>query len=273
MKDNFFEIIKGNSIQRVTERNKVVLLEYKRTDAQTTTHTTTQNGIDGEITHLNTFAPFEISFTFFYEPTDYIDRKLFEQKIIEMIHQYDAYYIRHSFNPNMKYAVNKAEYEIITEKNSLLHFSIKFNVFKGYIESLHSTMDNQLITEENFDIGMGLITTDTPIYQHKKNEFKIYNSSSMKLTPLMRHKLIINLSCVGSPTIKNLTTNDVFTYNKQLSAKDTLVLNGVYPFVNDTRCGRETNHGIITLETGWNNFEITNAKNIDVSFDFNFIYR
>lgn len=273
LKDNFFEIIKGDNVQRITESNRVILLEYKRADAQTITNITTQNGIDGEITHLNTYAPFEISFTFFYEPTDYTDRNLFEQKIIETINQYDAYYIRNSYNPNMRYAVNKADYEILKDENGLLHFSLKFNVFKGYSESVHSTLDSQSINDGNFDIGMGIITTDTPKYQHQTTIFRIYNSSSMKVTPLMRHKLIIKLSCIGSPTVKNKTTGDVFSYKKTLNKKDELNLNGVYPYVNGNRCGRDTNHGIITLETGWNEFEITNATNIDVSFDFNFIYR
>lgn len=59
------------------------MLEYNRSDAQTNKNTTVINGTDGELTHLNTYAPFDIVFKLFYTPIDYADRLMFEQELIE----------------------------------------------------------------------------------------------------------------------------------------------------------------------------------------------
>ncbi|ODJ53109.1 hypothetical protein BFR40_00390 [Brochothrix thermosphacta] len=274
MQPNFLEIISGTDVIPLTKDNQVFLLEYNRSDAQTNKNTTVINGTDGELTHLNTYAPFDIVFKLFYTPIDYADRLMFEQELIEKIHQYEAYYIRHSYQPNKKYAVNTAEYSV-TSSNATLQFELKFNVFKGYSESLNNSLDSINMLDENFDFGMGLTTNETVKYTHKSQKFKIYNASSMKINSIMRHKLDITLTCNGSPTIKNLTTGDTFKYNKTLKKSDELVLNlgGVSPFLNNNACGRDTNHGVITLEKGWNEFIIEYAENINITFDFPFIYR
>ena len=273
MTDKFIEMILGTDTVPITEKNRVEMLSFSRGDAQTIKNTKTVDGVDGEITYLNTYAPFEITFKLLFLSEDVHDKNLFEDELIEKIHTYDSYYIRHSYHPNKKYAVNEATYSVTEENPGALEFELKFTVFKGYSESLHGSLSSRNFEDENFDFGMNILSGEQPKYTHTSKTFKIYNASSMTVTPIMRHKLDITLTCAGSPKITNNTTGDVFEYIDTLKKTDTLKLSGVYAYKDDTVCGRKTNHGIITLAKGWNEFTVSGASDIDIEFDFSFIYR
>lgn len=74
--------------------------------------------------------------------------------------------------------------------------------------------------------------------------------------------------------LTNLNNQSKFTYTKPLKSADTLILDGEAPFLNDKRCGIDTDNGIIKLEKGTNNFKVNgNAKIQSIEFAFPFIYR
>lgn len=274
MRDVFLEFIyPDGKVERPSDDFTFHLLDVDVSPAQTVNQTMTINGTDGELTFFNTYAPYTLEMSCFIESIDTTEQDFFETELRQKIHTRGPFYVRHGRMPNIKYAVNKVEYAKEESGRNYLKFKLIFNVFKGYSESHRTTVDYLNSDSDQWQFGTNLLSDELPVYIHTKNNFKIYNASSVAITPVMRHSLDIALTCVGNPKVKNLTTGDVFIYNKTLNKKDVLLISGVYPFLNNNNCGRDTNHGIITLAPGWNEFFIEGAESINIAFSFSFIFR
>lgn len=252
-------------------------LESEITSVETRTTEQEIAGRDGVLIGFNTFNPFELVLKFYYEGIDNNDLLLFAEKIKKIIHARNAMYIVHSQMPGRKYAFNSAkigDFETIT--NSDATFTITFNCFKGYSESLRDTDDMKLL-QENVQFEQGLVLSENLQYKHKTKSFKIYNGSTDVIDPLMGHKLIIQMS-IEAPNgfkIRNKTTGYLFEYKKKIKKSQNFILNGVYPYVDKKRVGVDTNYSYITLAPGENNIVIEGdgIEKIDIKFIFNFIYR
>lgn len=193
-----------------------------------------------------------------------------------MLYRRTPFYITHSDNPGVKYAVYCDENAITDMGYQNGTFDITFIVFKGYSESLMTTDDFSL-NSEYWQFGNGLVTDQDIVYVHSKRKFKIFNGSSDTVTPIHRHHLIIKMN-VKAPNgfiLHNKTTGDKFKYKKAIRDNDTVILNGVYPFKNKKRCGIDTNWEYITLAPGYNDFEVLGDGAIvkEIKFTFNYVYR
>ncbi|HHR1927757.1 TPA: phage tail family protein, partial [Listeria monocytogenes] len=54
---------------------------------------------------------------------------------------------------------------------------------------------------------------------------------------------------------------------------DTLIIDCATPRINGNPCGRNTNHGLISLKKGENLIEISNTSHLDTKWDFSFLYK
>lgn len=252
-------------------------LESEITSVETRTTEQEIAGRDGVLIGSNTFDSFELVLKFYYEGIDNKDVLLFVEKIKKIIHARNAMYVVHSQMPGRKYAFNSAKIgDFETISNSDATFTITFNCFKGYSESLRDTDDMKLL-QENVQFEQGLVLSEKLQYKHKTKSFKIYNGSTDVIDPLMQHKLIIQMS-VEAPNgfkIRNKTTGDLFEYKKKIKKSQDFILNGVYPYVDKKRVGVDTNYSYMTLAPGENNIVIEGdgVEKIDIKFIFNFIYR
>ena len=252
-------------------------LESEITSVETRTTEQEIAGRDGVLIGSNTFDSFELVLKFYYEGIDNKDVLLFVEKIKKIIHARNAMYVVHSQMPGRKYAFNSAKIgDFETISNSDATFTITFNCFKGYSESLRDTDDMKLL-QENVQFEQGLVLSEKLQYKHKTKSFKIYNGSTDVINPLMQHKLIIQMS-VEAPNgfkIRNKTTGDLFEYKKKIKKSQDFMLNGVYPYVDKKRVGVDTNYSYMTLAPGENNIVIEGdgVEKIDIKFIFNFIYR
>lgn len=252
-------------------------LESEITSVETRTTEQEISGRDGVLIGDNTFDSFELVLKFYYEGIDNKDVLLFVEKIKKIIHARNAMYVVHSQMPGRKYAFNSAKignFETVT--NSDATFTITFNCFKGYSESLRDTDDMKLL-QENVQFEQGLVLSQKLQYKHKTKSFKIYNGSTDVIDPLMGHKLIIQMS-IEAPNgfkIRNKTTGYLFEYKKKIKKSQNFILNGVYPYVDKKRVGVDTNYSYITLAPGDNDIVIEGdgVEKIDIEFIFNFIYR
>lgn len=259
--------------------NRCHFLESEITEVNTTTKEQEIAGGDGVLIGANNFGSFELTLKFYYDGVDSSDLILFTEKIKRIVHTRNAMYVVHSDIPGRKYAFNSAtiEWEKITDSD--LTFSIVFNCYKGYAESLYDT-DQFSLMSDNWQFGSGLVPDDTISYNHKKAKFEIFNGSSDTINPRLRHKIkiYIQLDAPNGFELVNRTTGDIFKYTKEITTSTPLTIEGGYPFLHvnmsKIRCGRSTNHGIITLAPGYNKFEIWgNISNVNIKFIFPFIYR
>lgn len=271
-------IIDGSESTYISD-SKCRFLESEITEVNTKTNEQEIGGVDGVLVGSNTFDSFELTLKFYYNGVDNSDLMLFTEKIKKIIHTRSIMYVIHSDMPGRKYAFNSAKIEWEKITNSDMTFSIIFNCFKGYSESLYDT-DQFSLMSDNWQFESGLVPDDTISYNHTRTNFEIFNGSSDTINPRMRHrlKIYIQLNAKNGFRLVNKTTGDVFEYKKEIDINTPLTLEGGYPFLyvntSKIRCGRSTNHGIITLAPGYNKFEIWgSASDVNIKFIFPFIYR
>lgn len=261
---------------KLTDTPNLLFLDHIEEDVEVNANTTEINGTDGVLMGPTTFGPFNLVLNFSFKGLDTKDLKLYKEKIRNILYQREPYYVWHSDAPGKKYAVYCDSNDNDDLTNSFATFEVTFVVFKGYSESLKDTNDIELL-QENVQFEQGLELAEKLQYKHKTKSFKIYNGSTDVIDPLMRHKLIIQMS-VEAPNgfkIRNKTTKDVFEYKKKIKKSQNFILNGVYPYVDKKRVGVDTNYSYITLAPGENNIVIEGdgVEQIDIEFIFNFIYR
>lgn len=270
------KLITNNGTINLSDNDQFLYLDFVENDVQVKTNTTEINGIDGVLTGATSFAPFDLKLRFIFSGVDIHDYHLFKHKLREIIYQREPYYVWVSDMPGKKYAVlpSSTEIEDIYSRNG--EISITFSVFKGYSESLKET-DKFSLSSGEWQFEDGLIADESIKYNHDSSSFKIFNGSSDTINPLLRHKfkLVINLDAPKGFKVTNNTTGDVFEYKKAITKKQTLTINGVYPFINKKRVGIDTNWQWITLAPGFNDIEITgeNIKETKTQWVFPFIYR
>jgi len=259
--------------------NDCHFLESEITEVNTKTEEQEIAGMDGVLVGANTFGSFELTLRFYYDGVDSNDLILFTEKIKKIIHTRKPMYVVHSELPARKYAFNSAKIEWEKITNSDTTFSISFNVYKGYSESLYDT-DNFNLSDGLWQFESGVLPDSTTKYEHTRQKFEILNGSSDTINPRLRHKLkiYIRLDAPNGFKLINTTTGDIFEYTEPLDSNDRLLIDGAYPWLlhdlQDKRCGRNTNHGVITLAPGINKIEIWgNVSNTNVKFTFPFIYR
>ena len=254
-------------------------LESEITEVNTKTVEQEMSGMDGVLVGANTFGSFDLTLKFYYDGVDSSDLILFTEKIKKIIHTRKPMYVVHSELPARKYAFNSAKVDWEKITNSDTTFSITFNVYKGYSESLHDT-DEFSLSNGNFQFESGVLPDSNTSYRFNRAMFEVLNGSSDTIDPRHRHKLkiIIRMTTDEGFRLVNKTTGDIFEYKSDLDINRQMTIDGGYPYIqqNDVRarCGRLTNHGLITLAPGINKFEVWgNFKNLDIQFIFPFIYR
>lgn len=257
----------------------LMYLDFKEEDVETVSNELSIQGTDGVLLGNSTFDPFNLVLRFVYSGVDVTDYHLLKAKLRGMLYRRTPFYIVHSDMPGKKYAVitESTAIEDVYGRNGT--FEITFTVYKGYSESLYDT-DQFSLMSDNWQFESGLVPDDTISYNHTRTNFEIFNGSSDTINPRMRHrlKIYIQLNAKNGFRLVNKTTGDVFEYKKEIDINTPLTLEGGYPFLHvntsKIRCGRSTNHGIITLAPGYNKFEIWgNASDVNIKFIFPFIYR
>ncbi len=74
-------------------------------------------------------------------------------------------------------------------------------------------------------------------------------------------------------SIKNRTTGDLWTFSGTSAAKEAIQISGVTAKKGNVSIFGQTNFGLITLEPGWNDFELSGTSgDFEVAFDFRFHY-
>lgn len=197
----------------------------------------------------------------------------------------EPYYIIYSRYPGLMFLVNPMPFELNRTGHATAQLSIDFEIFKGYAESRGTTKDKFGYDPALWQIGMGIPHGEELKYTFTERKISVYNASNMTITARQHHLLDITIKGIkkphtetykgriGAPKIINKTTGDIFELYDVMLDTDTLVLSGVYPILNKQHVGKASNHGILTLAPGFNEFEIQGLSNFEISFDFRFLYK
>lgn len=254
---------------------RIRFLDATEEDVETNVNSLEIKGTDGVMMGPSTFGPFKLILRFSYIGEDITDYKLVKTKLRNLLYQRNPYYVVHSDMPGKKYAVYCENNAIEDLTSKFGTFEITFQVYKGYSESLYKTDQFSLLSDK-WQFESGIVPDEEIKYNHNRQMFTIYNGSSDAINPRLRHdlKIWIRLTTKTGFKIVNKTNGDIFEYTGSLEKNQSFLIDGAYPYKDKQRCGRQTNKGIITLEPGYNKFEIWGSiSNFNINFIFPFIYR
>lgn len=267
-----------NSSLTITDIPKLSLLDFTEEGVEVEPNTQKVNGTDGVILGgRTTFGSFNLILRFWYKGNDTDDYNLMKQRLRGLFHTRDPYYISHSDMPGKKYHVYCEDNAITDVGTQFGQFEVTFVVFKGYSESLKDTQNLNLMSDF-WQYGSGLVADENTKYTHSTNKFQIFNGSTDTIEPsINRHELEISMK-VNAPNgfkLLNKTNNSEFEYTAKVLEKDTIILRGDNPYIKNKRVGHNTNFEYITLDKGYNDFEVQGdgVKVIEIKFKFPFIYR
>lgn len=254
---------------------RIRFLDATEEDVETNVNSLEIKGTDGVMMGPSTFGPFKLILRFSYIGEDITDYKLVKTKLRNLLYQRNPYYVVHSDMPGKKYAVYCENNAIEDLTSKFGTFEMTFQVYKGYSESLYKT-DQYSLMSDKWQFENGVMPDADIKYKHTRQKFSIYNGSSDTINPRMRHQLKIWIRLKTNIGFKlvNKTTGDVFEYKGKLETNQSFLIDGAYPYIEKERCGRLTNHGLITLAPGYNDFEIWGTvSDFEIQFIFPFIYR
>ena len=275
-KEKWVEIWDDKENFKLTDIYGLNFLDYELIESSVKTNEVDMPGIDGVMVGTNTLEPFDIVLNFFFDGADKHDLNLFAEKLRKKLRRRDPFYLRHSYLPGIKYAINSAEINHEKLNHSDAEITMTFHCYKGYSESFKETNEYSLYSD-NWQFENNLLSDSNIKYKHNTTSFSIYNGSTDTINPLLRHKfkLLINIDAPNGFKLENKTTGDVFEYKKRIKKNTQIMIQGVHPFIGNSRIGIDTNWKWITLDAGYNEIEIT-GKNIgetSTQWIFPFIYR
>lgn len=275
-KEKWVEIWDDKESFKLTDIYGLNFLDYELIESSVKTNEVDMPGIDGVMVGTNTLEPFDIVLNFFFDGADKHDLNLFAEKLRKKLRRRDPFYLRHSYLPGIKYAINSAEINHEKLNHSDAEITMTFHCYKGYSESFKETNEYSLYSD-NWQFENNLLSDSNIKYKHNTTSFSIYNGSTDTINPLLRHKfkLLINIDAPNGFKLENKTTGDVFEYKKPIKKNTQIMIQGVHPFIGNNRVGIDTNWKWITLDAGYNEIEIT-GKNIgetSTQWIFPFIYR
>ncbi|TYS68654.1 phage tail family protein [Sutcliffiella horikoshii] len=196
---------------------------------------------------------------------DYLEYPIKRNKVFQIFFSRKPFYLIRDQEPGRKWLVKVDSAFNIPQIALTGEFTFTLSSPSAFSQSLGSTLEAYIF---NYDYGQGLSVDD---YIHSTSSFSIYNAGDELINP-RQMKLVIKFQ--GASTnlkIKNLTTNEEWTYTGSSNVGDVIELNGILASKNELSIVPDTNFKAITLEPGWNEFLLTGTSDpFEISFDFHY---
>ncbi|AEI58318.1 hypothetical protein HMPREF0534_0093 [Limosilactobacillus reuteri CF48-3A] len=229
---------------------------------------------DGQVWNYSRYVQTTVTAKFLLQFIDRRDFKMAKHEIYRVLAQKGIYRLRTGVEPDIVRYCRAGSFEIKSDPEEVNYctFEVPFENPSGMrFSKLHS---DEMKDEDFLDLNMNM-DENTPSYHFKgQNKFTVYNDSDITIDPVQQHhdfKITMKHNG-GKFTIKNETTNTSWTYNKNVAGTDTLVLQGRKLEKNNNFDSANTDYGYITLAPGPNQFTVTGADDLDITFSFPFIY-
>lgn len=219
------------------------------------TVTETIEGADGEIDLGTTIAPRKITVVFYFKADDLNRFPAERDEVFLLFESTEPFYIIDSRSPFEKWLVKVESPFEIEQVLKYGLFEVTFIAHSGKAESIGTTL-----MARTFEHLQDLPVTHTDYKDIYAVKFKIYNAGDVIDPRNVNHMLKITYKGNSENLrIKNLTTDDEWAYNGISNLEDEIVLEGIRSTKNGLSIFRQTNKRLITLEHGWNEFEIHGA--------------
>lgn len=229
---------------------------------------------DGQTLMASRYDQRDIVAQFYAFGEDENDQSLGYQALERFLYARDEYWITFANHAGLKFKVKAKTFKPTYPNDKDFYVTVTFNNSAGVGQTLGTTQQINDFESPIWALGQGIeMTGSVPQYTFNTDSFTVMNFGDIMIEPdIKQHPLVITIHANGKPSLTNQTTGQSFTCNRQVSAGDELKLAGVNPFINGQQCGIDTNHGIISLQRGANQFTLTGCTNATVSFDTPFYY-
>lgn len=211
-------------------------------------------GMDGVIDLGTIVGTRTITCSFRFVADDWIDFGIKRDEVFNIFESKEPFYLIEKRNKHKRWLVKVADSYEIPQRNVYGDFEIDFIAIKGYAESIGTTTMASTFTHLQ---DMPVTYTDYTLHATK---FKVYNPGH-KIDPRSINDFL-KITYKGNSDnlrIKNLTTGDTWAYSGTSNLGDEVVLEGIRSTKNNLSIFRHTNKSVITLNSGWNEFEIIGA--------------
>lgn len=232
-------------------------------------------GVDGSQFQYSTFSRYQVVANFCLFFTDWQDYKLAKHQFYRLFTSRQRIRMRTDVESAIVRFVYPNLPEIKPDQNGSHYatFSMSFDNPSGFRYSLDRS--NSLYNFKSGNIQFGELGLDSmPNYHFTTSRFKAFNPSDIAIDPYgQKHDLQVICHCSGSSLkITNASNGSEWAYTKPVKGSDTIILNGISTTLNGQAASANTDYGNLILDTGWNDFTVTGANSIDITFSFPFIY-
>lgn len=241
-----------------------VLCYMHSPSAVTQTDNTEKFGInDGQRLNSSTYSNRELTMSFWFNGLDEPDMYLAFDALQRFLDSREPYWICWEDWPQrMYYGKSKLTTPTYTSDKGWT-CNVTFTDLIGLSRSVG--------TSTSYVLGIGNnALAEQSSYEFNSNSFTVMNQSDILVDPERRghpFKMILEGSSKGNMKITNNTTGDSISRTNGWSGK--WELDEVNPMLNGNHDGINTDHGIITLQIGANNFVIQNfSGKVTVDFPF-----
>jgi len=205
---------------------------------------------------------------------DLLDYALARDEVFRIFDSKQPFYLLPDESPGKRILVKYDSPYSMARVADIGEFSLTFVSNDAYFESIGTTLDPKTFDAEVWQVGQGL-TVDETKYTHTTKTFQIYNAGDVTINPRM-HPLVIEYKGQSlNLSIKNLTTGDEWVYSESIAPLEVVRIDGIRSFKDNDSIFSKTNHKLITIQPGWNDFEISGPVGFDefeISFSFRFYY-
>lgn len=231
-------------------------------------------GIDGAVRQYKTYSNYQVPAKFFLRFENWQDYKLAKHQINRLFSSRKMIRIRTDTDPAMVRFVmpNPPEIAPTEAEAHYASFTENFDNPSGYRYSLYRS-DSLPSIANGWQFGMNL-PEPLPSYHFTNKSFKVYNASDIAIEPYkQKHDLRILFKFSGSQMkITNKTNGSSYTYKNSSNGNEQIILDGISTTLNGNPASANTDYGTVTLETGWNDIDVSGADSVDITFSFPFIY-
>lgn len=231
-------------------------------------------GIDGTVYQYKTYSNYQVPAKFFLRFEDWQDYKLAKHQINRLFSSREKIRIRTDTEPAIvRFVVPNPPEVAPTEAGAhYASFTENFDNPSGYRYSLYRS-DSLPSIANGWQFGMNL-PEPLPSYHFTNKSFKVYNASDIAIEPYkQKHDLRILFKFSGSQMkITNKTNGSSYTYKNSSNGNEQIILDGISTTLNGNPASANTDYGTVTLETGWNDIDVSGADSVDITFSFPFIY-
>lgn len=231
-------------------------------------------GIDGAVRQYKTYSNYQVPAKFFLRFENWQDYKLAKHQINRLFSSRKMIRIRTDTEPAMVRFVmpNPPEIAPTEAEAHYASFTENFDNPSGYRYSLYRS-DSLPSIANGWQFGMNL-PEPLPSYHFTNKSFKVYNASDIAIEPYkQKHDLRILFKFSGSQMkLTNKTNGSSYTYKNSSNGNEQIILDGISTTLNGNPASANTDYGTVTLETGWNDIDVSGADSVDITFSFPFIY-